>query len=157
MRARSLLASAALALMLQGCAHAPPPGGAGGAGAARLDAAAQCELVRTLLREPVPSQLVSQFHEAGYTGEPAPVVVYVRRPAESTLERFFEGTPECGDATFRVMRESAADALVLYLEASEEQGYAYDARRSGPEELTLAGTPQGKVRRSEAGWVTATP
>lgn len=117
----------------------------------------KCELVRTLLREPVPSQLVSQFHEAGYTGEPAPVVVYVRRPAESTLERFFEGTaPDCADTTFRVVQEAAVDAVVVYLETvADGDGYTYDARRSNPQELAVVGTPQGRVRRSGAGWASA--
>lgn len=116
----------------------------------------KCELVRTLLREPVPSRLVSQFHEDGTGAQPAPVVVYLRRPRESALERFFEGSPDCADTTFRVVQEAAVEAVVVYLETVAD-GYAYDARRAKPEELTMAGAPQGTVRRSGAGWVSAGP
>jgi hypothetical protein len=116
----------------------------------------KCELVRTLLREPVPARLLNDFHQAGYTGEPAPVLVYLRRPQESVLERFFEDSPACGDATFRVVQDAAVDAVVVYLESAAE-GYTYDARRVGPEELTMGGSPQGLVRRNGEGWVTATP
>lgn len=115
----------------------------------------KCELVRTLLREPVPSQLVSQFHPEGYNGEPAPVVVYLRHPTESALERFFEGTaPDCADTTFRVVQEASVDAVVVYLEAVTD-GYSYDARRSNPQELAVVGKPQGTVRRNGAGWASA--
>jgi hypothetical protein len=115
----------------------------------------KCELVRTLLREPTPSQLVSQFHENGYDGEPAPVMVYLRRPQESALERFFEGSPNCADTTFRVVQEATVDAVVVYLETVGD-GYAYDAKRANPQELVMASTPQGVVKRNGAGWVSAT-
>jgi len=114
----------------------------------------KCELVRTLLREPTPSQLVSQFHVDGYTGEPAPVMVYLRRPQESSLERFFEDTPNCADTTFRVVQEATVDAVVVYRE-SVADGYTYVARRTTPQELSLSGAPQGVVRRNGAGWVSA--
>lgn len=116
----------------------------------------KCELVRTLMREPVPTQLLSQFHQGDSSDEPTPVMVYLRRPQESSLERFFEGSPDCTDATFRVVRDATVDAVVVYLEAVAD-GYTYDARRANPAELTMAGTPQGLVRRSGDGWVVATP
>ncbi len=146
---KRLAITVTLGLAATGCVHTVPL-------AQRVQAEeGKCELVRTLLREPVPSQLVSQFHPEGYTGEPAPVMVYVRRPAESTLERFFEGTsPDCADTTFRVVQEAAVEAVVVYLE-EEADGYTYDARRSSPLELSIAGKPQGTVRRSGAGWASA--
>ncbi len=104
----------------------------------------------------MPAQLLSELHQTESTGEPAPVLVYLRRPQESVLERFFEDSPACGDATFRVVQDAAVDAVVVYLESAAE-GYTYDARRSGPEELSMVGSPQGVVRRAGEGWVTATP
>jgi hypothetical protein len=116
----------------------------------------KCELVRTLMREPAPAELLSRFHGGDFDGEPAPVMVYLRRPREFALERFFEGSPDCDDTTFRVVQGAAVDAVVVYLEAVAD-GYTYDARRARPEELTMAGTPQGLLRRSGGGWVPATP
>jgi hypothetical protein len=150
MRAPSLLAAAALALALQGCAHAPPPGGASGAGTARLDAQAQCELVRTLVHEPEPSRLLQGVKPA--VG-PAPVMVFVR--TDGLLERFFAEGVACGDADFQVQRESDSEALVLYLEPTEQGGFAYEARRSSPDALVLDGPPTGRVTRGDKGWVTS--
>ncbi|XXF80553.1 hypothetical protein P2318_12610 [Myxococcaceae bacterium GXIMD 01537] len=113
----------------------------------------KCDLVRTLMREPVPSRLVSEFHGDTERGEPAPVMVYLRRPQESALERFFDGSPDCADTAFRVVQEATLDAVVVYLEAVSD-GYSYDARRSNPEELTMAGVPQGTVRRDGMSWVS---
>ena len=146
---KRLAITVTLGLTAVGCVHTVPL-------AQRVKAEeGKCELVRTLLREPVPSQLVSQFHPEGYTGEPAPVVVYVRRPAESTLERFFEGAaPDCADTTFRVVQEAAVDAVVVYLEAVAD-GYTYDAQRSNPQELAVVGKPQGTVKRRGTGWASA--
>lgn len=115
----------------------------------------KCELVRTLLREPKPSELLSQSRPEGTAGEPAPVMVYLRKPADSAMERFFVGTPECEDGSFRVVQESAVEAVVVYLEAAADGGYTYDARRSKPEELTVASAPMGKVHRNGTGWVAA--
>lgn len=116
----------------------------------------KCELVRTLLREPEPSRLLTEFHEDTSTGEPAPVMVYLRRPQESSLERFFEDSPDCADTTFRVVQEASVDAVVVYLE-SVTDGFTYDAKRADPQELSLASTPQGVVRRSGDGWVPGSP
>jgi hypothetical protein len=82
------------------------------------------------------------------------VLVFVRKPEQGLLERFFAGeSPECGTAEFRVVRELGKQGLVLYLQETRD-GYAYDAQRAGPEELSMGGTPQGLVRRSGGGgWV----
>jgi hypothetical protein len=87
---------------------------------------------------------------------PVPVVVFVRKPEEGLLERFFDGdSPSCGDEQFRVVRQLSREGLVLYLQDAPE-GYTYDARRAGPEDLSMAGAPQGFVRRNaQGGWVAA--
>ncbi len=114
--------------------------------------AEKCQLVQSVLKEPTPSQLVKEIASEGRE-EPTPVVVYVRRPEESMLERFFEGDePLCGDGTFQVVQENVLDAVVVYLQEVQD-GYAYDARRAGPEELSLEGTPQGQVKRQGPAWV----
>jgi hypothetical protein len=108
-----------------------------------------------LLREPVVSQRLAEMTNEGRE-LPVPVVVFVRKPEEGLLERFFEGdSPACGNEQFRVVRQHAREGLVLYLQESTE-GYAYDARRAGPEDLSIAGAPQGIVRRNaQGGWVAA--
>ncbi|WP_164019337.1 hypothetical protein [Pyxidicoccus trucidator] len=131
-----------------GCAHQAPV-------AVKREAEAEkCQLVRSVLKEPTPSRLVSELASEGRE-EPTPVVVYVRRPEESMLERFFEGDePLCGDDTFQVVQENVLDAVVVYLQEVQD-GYAYDARRAGPEQLTLEGKPQGLVKRNGPSWVAA--
>jgi hypothetical protein len=112
----------------------------------------KCQLVQSVLKEPTPSRLVQELASEGRE-EPTPVVVYVRRPEQSMLERFFAGDkPLCGDATFQVVQENVLDAVVVYLQEVQD-GYAYDARRAGPEELSLEGTPQGQVKRQGPAWV----
>ncbi|QDE91480.1 hypothetical protein BHS06_22270 [Myxococcus xanthus] len=114
--------------------------------------AEKCELVHRLLQEPVPSQVVREVVAAG-RDEPAPVVVYVRRPEEAMLERFFSGdAPSCGDATFKVVQENVLDAVVVYLQ-EVQGGYAYDARRASHDELSLEGKPQGLLKRKGPEWV----
>ena len=120
----------------------------------RTDEAEKCQLVQSVLKEPTPSQLVKEIASEGRE-EPTPVVVYVRRPEESMLERFFVGDePLCGDGSFRVVQENVLDAVVVYLQEVQD-GYAYDARRAGPEELSLEGKPQGKVKRAGLSWVAS--
>jgi len=114
----------------------------------------KCQLVQSVLKEPAPSQLVRELASEGRKA-PTPVVVYVRRPEESMLERFFAGDePLCGDGTFKVVQENVLDAVVVYLQ-EVQGGYAYDARRAGPEHLTLEGKPQGRVKRNGPAWVAA--
>ena len=139
-----------LGLALAGCAHtAPTP-------RPFQTEAARCELVHTLLREPAVSQRLSELTNEG-SELPVPVVVFMRNPEEGLLERLFEGdSPPCGDSQFQVVRQLSRQGLVLYLQEAPE-GYAYDARRGGPEELSMGGEPQGVVRRNaQGGWATVT-
>jgi hypothetical protein len=136
-----------LGLAIAGCAHSVPV-------AQRLQQEEEkCALVQALLREPAPAQrlagLISEGQEA-----PVPVVVFVRKPDEGLLERYFAGeSPDCGAAGFRVVRELGRQGLVLYLHETQD-GYSYDAQRAGPEELSMGGSPQGAIRRSGGGgWV----
>ncbi|WP_426753161.1 hypothetical protein [Myxococcus sp. Y35] len=112
----------------------------------------KCELVHRLLQEPAPARVVREVVAAG-RDEPAPVVVYVRRPEQAMLERFFSGdAPSCGDATFKVVQENVLDAVVVYLQEVQD-GYAYDARRASHDELSLEGKPQGMLKRRGLDWV----
>lgn len=138
-----------LGLALVGCAHSqvsPRP---------QQTEEARCELVHTLVREPVVAQHLTEMTSEGRE-LPVPVTVFLRNAEEGRLERLFEDDlPACGDEQFRVVRQLSREGLVLYLQESPE-GYAYDARRAGPEDLSLAGTPQGFVRRTaEGSWAAA--
>jgi hypothetical protein len=140
---------AALGLTVVGCAHSGPS-------AQRLQSEEEkCALVHTLLREPVPSQRLTEITDEGREA-PVPVVVFLRQPEEGLLERFFEGDGDaCGDTHFHVVRQLGRQGLVLYLQETPD-GYSYDVRRAGPEELSMGGAPQGVIRRSAAGgWVAA--
>lgn len=139
-----------LGLTAVGCAHSGPS-----AQSLQAREEGKCALLQTLMREPVPARLVAELNAEGRE-QAVPVMVFVRKPEEGMLERFFGGdTPACGSDEFRVVRQLNQEGLVLYLEERTE-GYAYDARRSGPEELSMEGTPQGMVRRDAAGgWVAA--
>jgi hypothetical protein len=138
-----------LGLALVGCAHSKAPS------KPLQSEEARCALVQTLVREPVVSQHLTEMANDGRE-LPVPVTVFVRNPAEGRLERLFEDDlPACGGEQFRVVRQLSREGLVLYLQESPE-GYAYDARRAGPEDLSMAGEPQGYVRRdSQGGWVAA--
>jgi hypothetical protein len=138
-----------LGLALVGCAHSQAP-----SSPLQMEEA-RCELVQTLVREPVVAQRLAEMVSDGRE-LPLPVTVFVRNPEEGRLERLFEDDlPECGGEQFRVVRQLSREGLVLYLQESPE-GYAYDARRAGPEDLSIAGSPQGFVRRnSEGGWVAS--
>jgi hypothetical protein len=133
-----------------GCVHTVP------IAERRVAEAEKCQLVQSVLKESVPSKLVQEIASEGRE-EPAPVVVYVRRPEQSMLERFFEeDQPLCGDGTFQVVQASVLDAVVVYLQEVQD-GYAFDVRRAGPEELSMDGTPQGTVKRAGAAWVSSAP
>jgi len=137
-----------LGLALVGCAHTET------SSRPLQSEEARCELVQTLVREPVVSQRLAQMRNEGRE-LPVPVTVYLRDPEEGLLERFFESEPSCGNEQFQVVRQLAREGLVLYLQEVPE-GYSYDARRAGPEDLSIAGTPQGLVRRTAAGsWAAA--
>ncbi|WP_224249525.1 hypothetical protein [Hyalangium gracile] len=144
-----LVLATTLGLAVVGCAHTTP--------SAQLaqEEDAKCALVRTLLSEPVPSRHMGELEAEGREA-PVPVAVFVRDAEQGMLERFFVGdSPSCGDEQFHVVRQLGRQGLVLYLEETKE-GYAYDARRAGPEELSMGGAPQGVVRRkAEGGWVAA--
>jgi hypothetical protein len=144
-----LALSTTLGLALVGCAHSVPV-------AQRLhEEEEKCALVRMVLREPQPTQELAAFASEGREA-PVPVMVFVRKPDEGLLERFFVGeSPECGDGQFHVVRQLGRQGLVVYLQETGG-GYTYDARRAGPEELSMGGTAQGVVRRnSGGGWVAA--
>jgi hypothetical protein len=146
-----LALAAALGLTVVGCAHSEPS-------AQNLQSEEEkCALVHTLLQEPVPSQRLQEISEAASQEVSVPVVVFLRDPAEGLLERFFEGDgATCGDNHFHVVRQLGREGLVLYLQETVE-GYAYDVRRAGPEQLSMGGEPQGVVRRNASGgWVAAT-
>jgi hypothetical protein len=106
--------------------------------------------VRTLVREPVPAQLLQELAPAQ---GPAPVMVFLRQ--DGLLERFLGEGIACGDARFSVQRESAGEALVLYLEPAPDGGYTYEARRSSAQALVLEGRPTGRLSPAQAGWLSA--
>ena len=136
-------------LALVGCAHsAPSPQHV-------QEEDAKCALVQTLLSEPVPSQQLNALVTEGRE-QPVPVAVFLRRPDEGQLERFFTGeSPDCGSDQFHVVRQLGRQGLVLYLQETTD-GYSYDARRAGPEELSMGGAPLGVVhRKAEGGWAAA--
>ena len=138
-----------LGLGMVGCAHSLP------SAQSVQQEDAKCALVRTLLNEPVPAQQAALSSESK---EPLsiPVAVFVRKPEQGVLERYFVAdSPDCGDAQFHVVHDLGRTGLVLYLQETQD-GYTYDARRAGPEALSMDGTPQGKVRRKvEGGWAAA--
>ncbi|WP_375758082.1 hypothetical protein [Corallococcus exercitus] len=111
----------------------------------------KCTLLQALMRQPAPAQAIQKFVAEGKE-ERAPVVVYVRRPEEATLERFFTGEPQCANDSFKVVQENVVDAVVVYLQ-EVQGGYAYDAQRSSPEHLSMEGRPQGTVRKDGTVWV----
>ena len=138
-----------LGLAVAGCAHSVPP-------SQRLqEEDARCSLVRMLMTEPVPSQHITELASEGRE-LPVPVAVFLRRPEQGVLERFFSrDSSDCGDAQFHVVRQLGRKGLVLYLQETQD-GYSYDAQRAGPDELSMGGAPQGVVRRnSQGGWVAA--
>jgi hypothetical protein len=137
-----------LGLALVACAHTEV------ASSPQQTEEARCELVQTLVREPVVTQRLTEMASDGRE-LPVPVTVFLRNASEGRLERFFDDDPSCGNEQFRVVRQLAREGLVLYLEESSE-GYAYDARRAGPEDLSMASSPQGFVRRTaEGSWAAA--
>ena len=77
---------------------------------------------------------------------PAPVMVFLRQ--DGLLERFLDEQSGCTDARFSVQRESATDALVLYLEPTGDGGYTFEARRSSADALVLEGRPRARGRHA---------
>ncbi|HEX8438513.1 hypothetical protein [Archangium sp.] len=116
--------------------------------------AGKCELVRTLMREPVPQRFLSEL-VAGRDG-PAPVLVFVRRPEQDMLERLFAGDePSCGGYNYSVVQQSTTDALVLFLQPLGD-GYTFDVQRAAPDELSLGGAPRGTLtKRDGGGWAAS--
>lgn len=146
-----LALSTMLGLALVGCAHSVPV-------TQQLQQEQEkCALVQMVLHEPQPAQELAAFANDG-TEPPIPVMVFVRKPDQGLLERYFVGeSPECGDTQFRVVRQLGRKGLIVYLQEAPNGGYSYDARRAGPEELSMGGAPQGVVRRNpEGGWAAAT-
>ena len=114
---------------------------------------AKCELVRTLMNEPPAVRQLMQLASEGRE-MPAPLLVFVRRPEEGSLERFFVGEPACADATYTVVRENLRPSVALFLEPTEG-GYTFDVQRVGPEALSLEGTAQGRVKLQGGSWVAS--
>jgi hypothetical protein len=118
--------------------------------------AGKCELVQTLMREPAPQQYLSNLAATGRDG-PTQVLVFVRRPEQSMLERLFAGEPNCGGYNYHVVQQSTTEALVLFLQPQGE-GYAFDVQSAAPDELSLGGTPKGTVsKRDGGGWAASSP
>lgn len=143
---KRLLAPLLALLGLGACIHTPP------AAEVEAEASARCDLVRAVLREPLPSRQLEQL-AAEDGGGPASVLVFVRQE-QGVLERLFADEPECGDERFRVVQEPSRKALVLLL-APEGLGYSYATRLAGPEGLPVQGTPQGWVGRGGGSRLTA--
>jgi hypothetical protein len=146
MKRRALLALLPLAA---GCVRAPPDP------VRSQEEPVKCELVRTLMREPLPQSYLAQLAAEGQEGL-APVLVFIHRPEEGLLERLFAGEPTCAGEGFRVVQQILKHSVVLYLQPRAE-GYAYDVRRSEVEGLALAGTPRGEVRLEDGSWVVSSP
>jgi hypothetical protein len=115
--------------------------------------AGKCELVRTLMNEPPAVRQLMQLASEGRE-MPAPVLVFVRRADEGSLERFFVGEPACADATYSVVRDNLGPSVALFLEPTEG-GYTFDVQRVGPEALSLDGAAQGRVKLEGGAWVAS--
>ncbi|HEX8822000.1 MAG TPA: hypothetical protein VF794_18890 [Archangium sp.] len=141
---KSLVLPTLLALAATGCMHSRE----------RLanpaEEAGKCELVQTLMRQPLPQAYLAQL-AAGGRDEPAQVLVYVRRPEQSLLERLFEGEETtCGGLGYNVVQQSTTRALVVFLQPTGN-GYTFDVQRAAPDELSLGGEPKGVVTKSDGG------
>ncbi len=147
MRARYAL-PALLTLAAAGCVRAPP------SAVRTQEESAKCELVRTLMQEPLPRRYLSQLEAEGKEG-PAPVLVFLRDPEEGLLERLFVGEPTCEGNGYRVVQHILTDSVVLYLQPTGDTDYAFDVQRSNPTGLALGGEPKGTVRRRGEGWVAS--
>ena len=148
---KRLVLSALLALAATGCMRSR---------AALVDPAEEagkCELVQTLMRQPLPQEYLAQLAATGRDGL-AQVLVYVRRPEQNLLERLFEGEePRCGGLNYSVVQQSTTQALVLFLQP-QGNGYAFDVQRAAPDELSLGGEPKGTVTKNDGGgWAASSP
>jgi hypothetical protein len=144
---KRLLLPALCGLAATACVRAPP---------AVVDThpeSSKCELVRTLMNEPPAVRQLMQLASEGRE-MPAPLLVYVRRPEEGSLERFFVGEPACADAAYTVVRDNLKPSVALFLEPTEG-GYTFDVQRVGPEALSLEGAAQGRVKLEGGAWVAS--
>ena len=146
---KRLVLSALLALAATGCMRSRV------ALVNPAEEAGKCELVQTLMRQPLPRQYLAQLAATG-RDVPAQVLVYVRRPEQSLLERLFEGeTTTCGGNDFSVVQQSTTQALVVFLQPLGN-GYTFDVQQVAPDELSLGGEPKGTVTKSDGGgWVAS--
>jgi hypothetical protein len=116
--------------------------------------AGKCELVQTLMRERVSQGLLSELASQGSDG-PAQVLVFVRRPDQSMLERLFQGDPSCGGPNYKAVQDITMKAVVVFLQPQSD-GYVFDAQLAAPNELSLGGEPKGAVmKRDGGGWVAS--
>ena len=146
---KSLVLPALLALAATGCMHSRA------SLVSPEEEAGKCELVQTLMRQPLPQAYLAQLASAGHD-EPAQVLVYVRRPEQSLLERLFEGEETtCGGLGYNVVQQSTTQALVLFLQP-RGNGYTFDVQHAAPDQLSLGGEPKGLVTKGDGGgWVAS--
>jgi hypothetical protein len=148
-RMKRLIHPTLLALAATGCMHSR---------AALIDPsreADKCEMIQTLMREPVPRQFLSQLMARRGDDRPSQVLVFVFRPEQALLERLFAGTPKCGDTHYKVVQDITKKGLVLFLQP-EASGYSFDAQLSVPNELSLGSGAKGTLtRRDDRGWVAS--
>jgi hypothetical protein len=115
--------------------------------------AGKCEMVQTVMREPVPQRLLSGLMAEGY--DTAQVLVFVLRPEQGQLERLFAGTPTCRGVNYKVVDDITMKAIVLFLQP-QANGYIFDAQLSTPNELSLGTEAKGKLsKRDDGGWVAS--
>jgi hypothetical protein len=143
---KKILAPLVALLSLGACIHTRP------ATEVEAEESSRCDLVRAVLREPLPAQQLEQL-SAEDGGGPTSVLAFVRQE-QGVLERLFAGEPECRGERFRVVQEPSRKALVLLL-APEGLGYSYATQLAGPEGLPVQGTPQGWVGRGGGSRLTA--
>ncbi len=116
--------------------------------------AGKCEMVQTVMREPLPQRLLSRLMAEGYGG-PSQVIVFVLRPEQGQLERLFAGTPTCRGVNYKVVDDLTMKAIVLFLQP-QANGYIFDAQLSTPNELSLGTEAKGRLsRRDDGGWVAS--
>ncbi len=146
---KRLVLPALIALAASGCVHSRA------APVNPTEETGKCELVQTLLREPVSQRYLSELASEGREG-PAQVLVFVRRPEQDMLERLFAGAePSCDGYNYKVVQQSTTNALVLFLQPRGD-GYAFDVQRAAPDELSLGGEPKGTLtKRDGGGWAAS--
>ncbi|WP_146209738.1 hypothetical protein [Vitiosangium sp. GDMCC 1.1324] len=115
----------------------------------------KCELVRALMRERVPQQILSGLSADGHDGL-SQVLVFLRRPEQAMLERLFAADePSCGGTNYKVVQQITTEAVVLFLQP-RGTGYIYDAQRATPDALSLGGEAKGAMTKDDGGaWVSS--